>query len=183
VLVHPGPRLYSFSWKLLAKGYDWVLFLDADCEVRPDCPSIETVYRPGKVVYAANGHSGRPNSGVIIVRNSPEAVAFFRQLLDEADNAEAIPMRDRAPYENGHFIHYSKQFPLFETLDSKWNNASDSRVRDFIRHYTGPMRAIYRVDWSGRHMPRLTLALARLRYGLARRLWLQSEAPLKSPPA
>jgi hypothetical protein len=181
-LVWPFPAHDSAWLKIplilaaLARGYDWVLFLDADCEVRPGCPRVETVQRPGKVVYAANGHSERPNSGVIIVRNSPDAVAFFRRLLDEADDVEVIPTQDRAPYEKGHFIHYSKQLPSFDSLDSRWNNTNDLRVRDFGRHYIGPMRAIHRVSWSGRRLPPWMLALARLRYELARRLRLRPEA-------
>jgi len=119
------------------------LFIDADCEVKPQCPNVESVERPGKFLYAAMGFSGRLNAGVMIVKNSVEAITFYRNMLLTANSD--VPAEDQAPYENGHFIHYGKSCNYLHVLDSIWNNNKDPMLNDYIRHYTGPMRKHYQI--------------------------------------
>ena len=136
----------------LSRGYDWILFVDADCEIRPTCPPVQSVERSGKAIYVANGFSGRPNSGVVIVKRTPEAIDFFRRILQAADRSD-LPEEDRAPYENGHFIHYAKSCEAVEILESAWNNNRDGSLPDFVRHYTGPLKGAYRAGVIRRAAP------------------------------
>lgn len=138
----------------LSRNYEWILFVDADCEIRPTCPPIQSVERLGKAIYVANGFSGRPNAGVIIVKQSREAIEFFRRLLQAADDSD-IPAEDRAPYENGHFIHYAKNCDAIQIIDSAWNNNRDACLPDFVRHYTGPLKGAYRAGMIQRAAPRV----------------------------
>jgi hypothetical protein len=89
------------------------------------------------------------NAGVIIARKSPDTRAFLTAVLDHA--ADEVPPDDRALYENGHVIHYSKNQPYLQILDPKWNNNRDPYLVDYVRHYSagGPMRKLYRKSTAG----------------------------------
>lgn len=126
----------------LGKGYEWFFFVDADCEIRPQTPRIESLEMPNKSLYLAPGHSGRVKSGVIIVKNADDATAFFQKVLSTAEMP--IPQEDSVGWgENGHVIHYLKKRELLHIIDRRWNNNTDVTLDDYIRHYTGPMRKHY----------------------------------------
>lgn len=127
-----------------AAVYDWTLFVDADAELRPRCPDFRSVAVDGPDVYMAHGHSGRLNSGVIIVRRSDHSRRFLRAIVADCDGEVAAP--DVAPYENGHVIKHGKADPVVGVLDRRWNNTSDVGLDDYIRHFTGPMAAQGGVD-------------------------------------
>jgi galactosyl transferase GMA12/MNN10 family len=133
----------------LRKQYEWVFFIDSDCEIQADAPTLASIAAPGKSLYLANGWSGRVNSGVIIVKNTPETQQFFEQILDAAE--VPVPLEDHvADGENGHIIHYSKDQEFLQLLDRRWNNNVDVTLDDYIRHYTGAMRKFYQRDAIGK---------------------------------
>jgi hypothetical protein len=127
----------------LANDYDWVCFVDADTEIRPDCPSLVSVMQPGKSVYMVNGCSGRVNAGVILVKKTREAIDMFARILKSFD--KPLPPEDMVGWgDNGHVIHYTKHFEGLCILPSEWNNNRDPKMRDYIRHYSdGIMRKMY----------------------------------------
>lgn len=127
-----------------AAASDWTLFVDADAELRPHCPDFRSVAAAGSDVYMAHGHSGRLNSGVIIVRRSDASRRFLRAIVADCDGEVAVP--DAAPYENGHVIKHGKADPVVGLLDRRWNNTTDPDLDDYIRHFTGPMAARGGVD-------------------------------------
>jgi hypothetical protein len=128
----------------LEKGYDWVMFLDADCEVTDRAPRVESIEQPDKSLYLALGHTKRVNSGVILVKNSPESREFFRTVLANAEEPVPTDGFPPFPYENGHMIHYSRSFDGLELLDQRWNNNVDLELADYVRHYSGgEMRSGY----------------------------------------
>jgi hypothetical protein len=118
---------------------DRVLWLDADCEVSTATPAVETVEVSGKSVYMGHGHSGRYNAGVIYALPTTASVALLSRV--RAARGSTMPPEDRAPYENGHVIHYCKGNPCVQRLDPRWNNTRAPSLTDYVRHYTGPMRA------------------------------------------
>lgn len=128
--------------------YSWVLWLDADAQVRSHCPDFRCVATPGRDVYMAHGHSGRVNSGVMMVRRSEKSLKFFRDILSNCESA--VPDEDAAPYENGHVIKHGKANPLVGVIERRWNNTADPNLDDYIRHFTGPMAAQGRVDREAR---------------------------------
>lgn len=128
--------------KGLRRGYEWVIFVDADAEIRPQAPKVESLEVSRKSLYLVHGHSGRVNSGVIIAKNTTDTKAFFQQVLNSVETD--VPEEDKAPYENGHVIYYSRECEYVYILDQRWNNTVDLTLNDFIRHYTGPMRQHYR---------------------------------------
>jgi hypothetical protein len=136
--------------RALDRGYEWVVFLDADCEARDAAPRIESVAGPGKSVYMALGFSGRPNAGVLIGRRDDGTRTFLQSVVRTAD--QPVPPEDEAPYENGHVIHLAKGKPFVAVLDRRWNNNADPCLDDYIRHYSqgGPMRPLYRPTLRGR---------------------------------
>jgi hypothetical protein len=122
----------------LEKGYDWVAFMDADCEILDHCPRIETMEVPGKSVYMAIGHSKRVNSGVIIVKNTPETLKAFKKLMYLSD----VPGRflgkgNAARFENGHVIAHSKKWPFLEIISNVWNNNLGVDMNEFVKHHGG----------------------------------------------
>lgn len=123
----------------LEVGYDWVLYVDADAEVKVDAPDMLTEAVCGKTFYLANGISGRLNSGVILMRNTPHALPLLETIIDNAQ--QPIPDEDDVGWgENGHVIHYLKNSPHLQVLSGKWNNNSLTDLADYIRHYShGPL--------------------------------------------
>jgi len=130
-------------------GYRWVFFIDADCQVQPGAPPVESIELDGKSLYMAVGYSGRVNAGVIIAINTPQTREFLSNVIDNTE--KQLPPEDQALYENGHVIHYSKDQPFVQILDSKWNNNRDPELKDFIRHFSagGPMRKLYKKSLIG----------------------------------
>ena len=144
----------------LRQRHEWIAYIDADCEIKSAAPPIESVAVNGKTFYVTNGFSGRINSGVMIVRNCPQMMSFFSELLGAS--ARQIPPADRALYENGHVIHLAKTRSDVQSLDPRWNNNQDPALDDYVRHYSwGPLRRLYRPSLAGR--------LARLRMSLNKR--------------
>lgn len=131
----------------LGAGYEWVAFIDADCEIRGNTPSFPEHHgslAEGKSLFMAPGFSGRINSGVVFVRNTPAAVDFFDRVIAHAD--QEVPRTDRTAYENGHIIFFGKNSPDVHLLDhTKWNNNSRLDARSYIQHYSGgPLRQWYK---------------------------------------
>ncbi len=139
--------------------YGPVLYIDADAEFRPGAPPIETVHAPGKSVYMAFGRSRRYNSGVIYLRDTG-AVDFLDDVL--ANYGTYIPVVDRAPYENGHIIHFArKHAPVISRLDERWNNSESLELCDYIRHYTNSLLYL-RPGYISRPAPRPRTLLERI---------------------
>ncbi len=129
----------------LNKGYEWVAFIDADCDINVSMPLIEEYFEnldKTKSIFLAKGKSGRINAGVIFAKNTPEAYNFFENIINNAD--KQVPLEDRAPYENGHVIYYGKGDPNVCIIEHKlWNNNSEIDPKSYIQHYSsGVLR-----DW------------------------------------
>ncbi|MEE8059329.1 MAG: hypothetical protein V3T17_16055 [Pseudomonadales bacterium] len=156
----------------LKHGYDWVFFIDADCYIKEQAPSIHSLYTPDKSIYVAKGFSGNFNSGVLIVRNTQMAKLFFRTLLLNCERN--VAGQDWG--ENGHFIFYSRFCKEIQTIAVEWNNNRDPKLQDYIRHYCGdtPMRKLYQFSWDAK----VCLWWRYFRNRLQRRL-LKLTAPVK----
>ncbi len=130
----------------LAGGYEGVLFLDTDARFTEDCPPFDAAVLGGEGdVFLANGHSGRINSGVIILRNTPSAAALLRRIL--ASVGEALPASASVGWgENGYFIQYAPSHPGFRLLPEAWNNTTAIDRPTHIHHFTGPLRDAYPFD-------------------------------------
>jgi hypothetical protein len=132
----------------LQAGYDWVIYVDADAAVRATAPNILADIDRRNAFFAAKGYSGRINSGVLVFRRCSESIRLLETILQHREMC--LPAQDDVGWgENGHVIHFSREFPLLEILDPRWNNNSDPDLDDYIRHYSaGPMRAHFKVSRS-----------------------------------
>ncbi|MDX1470605.1 MAG: hypothetical protein R3213_03840 [Flavobacteriaceae bacterium] len=142
--------------------YDWIAFIDADCEIREHAPSFEAVLseKQSKHIFMCHGFSGRINSGVIFLKNTPQARSYLDMVL--TNRRKELPEEDKALYENGHMIHYGKNNIDLEILDfKKWNNNRFIDPNSYIQHYSG---GILREEYLKSH-PR-----ARKRYKLTRKI-------------
>jgi hypothetical protein len=70
-----------------------VMYIDADCEVRQNCPSIESLEQSGKSLFVAPGFSGRINSGVLIAYDNPKAIDLISLTID--NRTKALPDTDK----------------------------------------------------------------------------------------
>jgi hypothetical protein len=145
----PDPALSAWlkvplMLRSLEAGYDRVMFVDADCEIRRAAPGISEVSLGDESLHMAVGRSGRLNSGVIVARRDPDAIRFLERTMDSI--TEEISEADRADlkYENGNLIHCARTLGGVAPLDPRWNNTQDPAAVDYIRHFTGPMRTAYR---------------------------------------
>lgn len=129
-----------FIIKALQTGFDWVLYVDADCEIRRHTPPVieylqQQPRSAGKSVFVAHGFSGRINSGVMFIKNSAQALQLFETILANAD--VSIPAPDNAPFENGHVVHYAKENDTVFLLDhAQWNNNSAYDEKCYLQHFS-----------------------------------------------
>ena len=160
----------------LRKGYEWVFYIDTDCEIRSDTPKIESLEVSGKSLYLAEGFSGRVNAGVIITKNTKDAHGFFQQVLATADTP--VPAEDSVGWgDNGHVIHYSKGREFLYILEPCWNNNRDVMLDDYIRHYSaGLMRKHYKQTT----ISKITYKIAKLEGRLRSKIAKISEPKLES---
>ena len=103
-------------------------------------------------------YGSQANAGVIIVRDAQPTRDFFQAVMDNANRG--VPKRDRAPYENGHVIHFARRNErAVGTLAHRlWNNNSTLDPESFIQHFsTGPLRDHYFAT-IGHQPKRLTLS-------------------------
>lgn len=126
--------------------YKWIAFIDADCEIREHAPDFRKYMAqldPNASIYIAHGFSGRINSGVIFMKNTPEAMAYLQKVIENKDNP--VPEEDKAPFENGHMIKYGKDNPSVKIIDNRlWNNNMEFDPESYIQHYSGgKLRPLY----------------------------------------
>jgi galactosyl transferase GMA12/MNN10 family len=147
----------------LAGGYEWVAFIDADCDIRAGMPdfvqSLDSL-DASKSIFMAPGFSGRINSGVIFAKRSPAALAYFDTVITHAD--DAVPPEDKAPYENGHMIHFGKNNPAIYLLDHNlWNNNSELEDEIYIQHYSGGNLRSWYMENRASTQDRINLTLSK----------------------
>jgi hypothetical protein len=132
----------------LDAGWEWVAFIDADCDMRKGAPPFAEQFESlgsKKSVFMAAGFTGRLNSGVVFVKNTATADGFFKIIMASAD--EKVSREDWAPYENGHFISIGKNSPDVHILDhSLWNNNSTLNNECYIQHYSAGMLRKWYMD-------------------------------------
>jgi len=168
----------------LEDGAPWALLVDADADVTPATPRLESVAVEGRDVYAARGRSGRWNSGVLIVRNTASARALLRGIRDSWDTP--VPEDQWGTWtdwgENGHVIHALDRYDGVHELPVEWNNSVDPDRPSFIRHRTGNLsqsgRLVHEVRRQAvkawyRRRPSLTTRIADRSERLA---WLVGQA-------
>lgn len=146
----------------IERGYEHVLFLDADAYVQPSCPDIRDVTAPNNAFYMAKGYTGRFNSGVVLAQQHKATLPFLNQLL--ASRFQAIPLRDSVGWgENGHIIHFAKNTDFIGTLAVEWNNTYDATCNDYIRHFNfGPMRQKAWQNWGHKVLSRTSQAMHKM---------------------
>ncbi|UHQ55873.1 glycosyltransferase [Microbulbifer sp. YPW16] len=130
-------------------GYESIMFVDGDAAIQKKCPNFEALFEDGYDAYLANGHSGRPNSGVIIIKSTTEVKAMLERVLQ--GYGKPLASIDSVGWgENGYVIHELRKYERFKNVSLKWNNTWDIKLKDYIRHYTGPMRKLYEFSVSER---------------------------------
>lgn len=157
----------TLTERALADGYSRVAYLDADCEVRAGTPHFaEVLDKAERPIMMAEGRSSRLNSGVIFARQDPRALLWLREVIGSA--TQPIPAADRANlrFENGNVIAVERRVQGVSVLPTEWNNTFDPDLDDYIRHYTGPLKAGYHrtvgekigMLWARLRFPRATPA-------------------------
>jgi hypothetical protein len=130
----------------LEGGYEWVAFIDADCDIRTSMPPfteyLDSRYHD-KSIFMAPGSSGRINSGVIFIKGEVASLNLLNKVLKHAN--EKVPQQDQTAYENGHIIHFGKNDASVQLLEHNlWNNNSALNQDSFVQHYSGgPLRKWY----------------------------------------
>jgi len=135
-------KMFLFQ-KLLDKKFDWILFVDADAEIRTAAPPLACLAKEDKSIYVSLGYSGRINSGVMLLRNDSNSRAFITKIIENMEMV--LPPEDDVGWgENGHVIHFAHNNPSVSIIDRRWNNNYSADLQDFIRHYSaGPLRSYF----------------------------------------
>jgi hypothetical protein len=141
-----GITAHDSSWlkvpllsRALSLGYRWVLFLDADCEVRVLKSPFDGLDDGEGAIYLCRDFSSRLNAGMMLVQNTGEARRLLRKLmLSSLVPGSLLPREDRNAYENGHVIRFWKNEPQVRIMDSRWNwTTEEGDGGAFIRHHGG----------------------------------------------
>lgn len=127
----------------LRAGFERVVFFDCDAEVLETAPPVAAAMdvEPQAHIYLVRGHSGRFNSGVVMVRNGEPAQMFFKEIW--ARMGTPLSQADDVGWgENGHVIQLSKEVSCIAELPRSWNNTRlPPPDPEYVRHHTGPIRA------------------------------------------
>ncbi|QYO68122.1 hypothetical protein [Leptolyngbya sp. 7M] len=134
----------------LKSSYDWVFFVDSDCEIRNHTPRLEEIQVINKYIYLAPGHSGYINAGILIAKSSSEAIHYFEKVLDSAQ--QEIPELSIVDWgDNPYIIHHAKENPDIYLLTHDWNNNTNLDSQSYIFHYSsGTFRAFYLEKYASR---------------------------------
>lgn len=145
--LHPKWTKFELAIDQLTRGND-VFLIDADAEISKTCPPFTRVLsdHPQHDIFFVRGISGRPNSGVLMLRGGKDSVAV--QLLNAclSTRLETVPPDDfvTADGENGHVIWQLKKAPFAQSsheLDRTWNCSIPEQAETaFVRHYTNRLR-------------------------------------------
>ena len=125
----------------LIRGYERVLFVDADAQISDRAPQIlDEQFNQGHVLMARS-YSGRFNSGVMLVKNHALVIDWLAQVL--ANKNKKVAAENSVGWgENGHIIECSKGSNIVGELDPRWNNTQFKDLADYIRHFNyGPLRS------------------------------------------
>jgi FkbM family methyltransferase len=137
----------AYCQDILARGED-LLLIDADAEFSPAAPAFGSVLseHPNADILFVNGISGRPNSGVMIMRGGAGSAATALMETCLANRETPVPKEDfvTAEGENGHILHFLKQPRFAEraaALPLAWNcTVASGFSTAFVRHYTNELR-------------------------------------------
>jgi hypothetical protein len=121
---------------------DYVLYLDTDVEIKAECPPFEGILDDENPIGLVAGHSGRVNAGVIYAKRTTFSINFFAEWAASLGKPIS-PRHDVGWGENGHLIRLAEKYCL-SLVDTKWNNTFNEDLDDYVRHYTGPLRKLYR---------------------------------------
>lgn len=132
--------------ELLDAGY-MVLLVDADTEISPSAPHfVWAMADESKSIFVVRGISGRPNSGVMMLRGAPpcQAIEFLDECLRLRDQPVDADCFVTAEGENGHVIHVLKREPYAgycQFLERSWNcSLPEEAGTAHIRHFTNHLR-------------------------------------------
>jgi len=118
--------------------------IDADCEIRPNTPPIESILNENSIYYVL-GVSGRPNAGFMIYRNDEIRKYFHTELMRR--RREKVPSRFKVKPsgDNGHVIWILSQMTAgLQELPIYWNCSQPKYMNDaYILHYTNHLRKYY----------------------------------------
>jgi hypothetical protein len=117
----------------LMSGYQNVMFVDADAEIKSNCPPLEKLFIDDKFVFMAKGRTKRFNSGVLITRNHALVLDWLTNIIN-SQNITVLQQNNVGWGENGHVIELSKDCPFISEIDLKWNNTYNHDLTDYIRH-------------------------------------------------
>ena len=145
--VHPKWAKLILALKLIERCD--ILLVDADAEIAADCPRFVGILdeHKGQDILFVKGISGRPNSGVLMLRGGSGGAASA--FLNECIARKNVPVPDvdfvTAEGENGHVINVLK-IPMFAEraaeLPSEWNCSEPLLAeKAYIKHYTNRLRS------------------------------------------
>lgn len=118
-----------------------IFYLDSDCVIQPDCPSPANIAGGLSGFFMARGHSGRPNSGVILMTRHEDGIARFCA----EHYFEPYPENCDAPWENAYVIWASLTLP-WRPLHPTYNATRTTEA--LIVHHTGPNRPMRSIAQS-----------------------------------
>ncbi len=125
---------------LQLRGRD-IFYLDSDCVIQPGCPSPANIAGGLSGFFIARGHSGRPNSGVMLMTRHEDGILRFCA----EHYLEPYPENCAAPWDNAYVIWASLTLP-WRPLHPTYNA---TRTTDaLIVHHTGPNRPMRSIACS-----------------------------------
>lgn len=124
------------------KDYDIIILIDADCEIKNNCPTIESILTE-KSIYYVLGISNRPNSGFLIIKSNSTGSNFINEILKR--RYIPCPETHKSKGENGVVIWVLSELDDKQELSLQWNCSQPEYIDNaYIIHYTNNMKEFYK---------------------------------------
>jgi len=124
--------------------HDIFVAIDADCEIKPNTPPIESFLNKNSIYYVL-GVSKRPNAGFMVYRNDSIRKYFHTELIKRRLQKVPSKFKVKPSGDNGHVIWIlSEMSEGLQELPLEWN-CSQPKYKDsaYILHYTNHLRKYY----------------------------------------
>lgn len=134
-------KVFEVRDTLKQSSYDYVVLIDADCEITNKAKPIETELDNSSIYYVL-GISKRPNSGFMIFKNDNRSLSFIDDVIDKRYKQEPIEHRVMGFDDNTKIIwSLAEDNTKTKTLDLKWNCTQPEFINEaYIIHYTNKMK-------------------------------------------
>lgn len=129
-------KKFLIIWHLFKRGYDWVIWIDADAVINENAPSIPKLGD----IQMVKDRDGFFNFGFGIFKNTNQVVSIF----DSLNKTKPIFHDENMDCDLNKISDYiTSNCEVFE-LSNLWNNMHDLTLKSYITHFSKDLAPLKR---------------------------------------